>query len=103
MSKYRQAARIDANQPEIVEALRKIPGVTVEVGHDDIFIGHKKKNYWIELKTEDAVSKQTGEILESQIKDSQKDLRDDWSGHYAICWNLEQILKEMGIGNATSK
>lgn len=39
MSKHRYSPRSDANQPEIVKALRKIPGVTVQVGMDDILIG----------------------------------------------------------------
>lgn len=39
MSKHRYAASVDKNQPEIVKALRKIPGVTVQVGMDDILIG----------------------------------------------------------------
>lgn len=95
----RRKARVDDNQNDIVDALRSIPGVTVETDHDDLFIGFKNRNYWIELKSESAVSKKTGKILESQIKDSQKKLRDTWTGHYAICWNLDQILNEMGIND----
>jgi hypothetical protein len=97
MSKYRRAAKIDSNQNEIVKELRKIPGVTVEVNHDDILVGYKGKTYWYELKDESAVSKKTGKILESSIKDSQKKLRAEWAGHYKIVSSLEEILKDIGI------
>lgn len=42
MSKYRRAARIDKNQPEIVKILRSVPGVSVELGKDDI----RGVTYW---------------------------------------------------------
>ena len=97
VSKYRYAAKVDKNQPAIVKALRKIPGVTVQVGHDDILVGHRGETYWIEIKEPDAVSKRTGEIKPSAIKESQHKLLNEWSGHYAVCWNLDQILTEIGI------
>ena len=37
MSKFRRAAKIDKNQPYIVDELRKIPGISVQVGMDDIW------------------------------------------------------------------
>ena len=95
MSKYRRAAKIDNNQNEIVKALRSIPGCTVQVSMDDILIGYKGINYWIEIKQEDAVSKKTGLILESSIKDTQKKLRAEWKGQYNICSNINQILEVM--------
>ena len=98
MSKYRYAAKVDSNQPALVKALRAMPGVTVQVGMDDILVGHKGQTYWIEIKQPETVSKRTGEVRESEIKQSQKDLRDNWLGHYSICWSLDQILNEIGIG-----
>ena len=49
MSKNRYSARADANQPEIVKQLRKM-GMSVQCNMDDILIGWKGKNYWIEIK-----------------------------------------------------
>ena len=92
----RRAARIDANQPEIVALLRSIPGVTVEVGHDDILVGHKGKTYWFELKTPDCVGK-NGKVLESEKKDGQKKLEKEWKGHYKIVWNVDQIMEALGF------
>ncbi len=97
MARHRRAARIDVNQPAIVKALRKIPGVTVDLDHDDIFVGYRKINYWFEIKQPDTVSKKTGEVIESELKDSQKKLRREWKGHYSIVWTIEQILNEIGV------
>jgi hypothetical protein len=97
MSKFRRAARVDRNQRDIVFMLRSVPGVTVELGHDDLLVGYQGKTYWIELKSKSAVSKRTGKILESGIKESQKRLRDEFTGHYAICSCFEDIIKEIGL------
>lgn len=85
-SHRRQAARIDANQPEIVKALRKLDGVSVELDKDDILVGYQGATYWIEIKTGP----------KAKIKESQKKLVENWQGHYAICWNIDQILYEIG-------
>jgi len=95
LSRYRRAAKIDSNQPGIVEALRAIPGVTVNLGHDDIIVGYRGQTYWYEIKEPGAVSKKTGEIRESEKKQSQKDLEAKWKGHYKIIWSIDQILAEI--------
>lgn len=86
-SHRRQAARIDANQPEIVRGLRRLSGVTVSLDKDDILVGYKGSTYWIEIKVSE----------KSKVKPSQEKLLKEWSGHYAICWTLEQILYEIGF------
>ena len=93
----RFAKRIDANQNEIVKALRKIPGVDVDLDHDDILCGYNKQTFWFEIKQESEVSKVTGEIKPSAKKIRQIRLENTWPGHYKIVWNIDQILKEMGI------
>ena len=90
MSKWRRAAKIDANQPEIVKALRKIPGVTVELGMDDILVGYKGKTFWYEIKVSE----------KADVKPSQVKLNSDWRGHYKIVWSLEMILKDAGISRS---
>ena len=97
MYKNRTAAKIDSNQAGIVGKLRKIPGVSVELSHDDILVGYKKKTYWFEIKNPDLVSKKTGKIIDSAIKTDQKRLLRDFTGHYEIVWSVEQILKTLGI------
>ncbi len=90
------AKRVDANQPLIVKRLRAL-GCTVQLDMDDILVGHAGKNFWFELKTPDSVSKRTGKIKKSEIKPSQKKLRDEWRGHYRIVSSLEEILDDIGI------
>ncbi len=95
--KTKQTGRVDSNQAGIIEALCKIQGVTVEIGHNDILIGYKGRNYWVELKSQDTVSPRTGKVRPSEIKDSQKKLLKEWRGNYTICWNIDQILCLLGI------
>lgn len=93
--------KTDNNQSEIVKALRKIPGVTVEVGHDDILVGHRRKTYWFEIKDTSVISKKTGKPYKNAIKPSQEKLLATFTGHYAIAWEIGQILVEMGFASTS--
>jgi len=97
LSKHRRAARIDANQPEIVKALRKIPGVTVQLDMDDILVGYKGVNYWYEIKDPKKLFKNDGTFNKGEIKPSQEKLIENWMGHYKIAWSLDMILENIGI------
>lgn len=97
----RRKDKVDANQPEIVATLRAIPGVTVELGHEDILVGYKGRTYWYEVKTPECVGKD-GNIRESAKKDCQKRLEKEWKGHYLIIHSVDQILEDIGIDRATS-
>lgn len=93
----RRAARVDANQGPIVKELRSIPGVTVEVGHDDILVGHRGRTYWFEIKSDGAVSRRSGNILDSRKQDGQRELEERWRGHYRVVATLDEILQEIGL------
>lgn len=98
----RRKDKVDSNQAGIVADLRKIPGVTVEVDHDDILVGcmdrnHVPRTYWYEIKAPDQVSKKTGNVLQSALKDSQKELIKKWTGHYKVVTSLDEILKDIGV------
>ena len=80
-----------------MEELRKIPSVSVETDHDDIFVGYKGFNYWYELKNPNKISKKTGKVKESAKQKSQKKLSKTWKGHYKIVSTLDEILIDMGI------
>lgn len=85
---HRRAARVDGNQASIVNALRAIPGVTVELGHDDFIVGYKGVSYWVELKYPGR---------EKRLKPSQIRIRNTFTGCYIIASTLDQILTAMGI------
>ncbi len=89
MGKFRRAAKIDANQPDIVKALRALPGVTVEINHDDILVGYQGRTFWYELKE--------SEPTPSKIKPDQYRIWETWTGHYRIVWTLDQILEDIGL------
>jgi len=93
----RRAAKVDANQPGIVDALREIPGMSVEVDHDDILVGYKGRTYWYEIKAECHRNKMTKACNYGALKDKQKDLLRDWKGHYKIVFTVDEILKDIGI------
>ena len=96
MSKYRRKAKVDSNQVQIVEYLRKL-GFSVQPGHDDILVGRAGKTYWFELKSPSCRSKRTGEILDSKKKESQIKLEQEWKGHYKLVTSLDEILVEIEI------
>lgn len=97
MSKFRRAAKVDANQKQIVTDLRTIPGVTVAVGHDDLLVGYRGHTFWLEIKNEKNLSKKTGQVRLSAVKESQQRLKESWTGHYQIVTSLNEILKEIGF------
>jgi len=50
----RQAARIDANQPDIVKALRKIGASVFVIGRPvDLLVGFRQRSYIFEIKDPD--------------------------------------------------
>lgn len=93
----RRAARVDRNQADIVNGLRAIPGVSVEVGHDDILVGYQARTYWYEIKAPEAVSRRNETILGSQLTHSERRRLDDWEGHYRVVWDINHILDDLGI------
>jgi len=97
MSNLRRAKKVDANQPAIVAALLDIPGVSVELDHDDILVGYRGANYWFEIKDPDECANKDGVVFESSIRPKQKLLRATWRGQYSIVTTLKQILTEIGV------
>lgn len=93
----RRAAKIDANQNEIVDSLRQIPGVTVLIlsavgkGCPDLAIGFKARNYLFELKDgEKTESKKRLTMAEDQFFTK-------WTGQVSKAENLQDILSVLNI------
>ncbi len=98
MSRRYQVKNTDKNEKDIVADLRKIPGVSVQTDVNDILIGYKRQNFWIEIKNPDEVGKD-GKCYKSKGKtyEKQQSLLKHWTGKYAICTTLDQVLKEIGL------
>jgi hypothetical protein len=84
VSKFRRAAKVDANQSGIVKDLRSL-GFSVELGHDDILVGKHGKTYWYEIKVSEKAA----------VKESQKKLLAEYKGHYKIVWSTQMILDDI--------
>lgn len=88
----RRAAKIDDNQRAIVKALRSVPGVTVRItsmvghGFPDLAVGHRGRNYFLEIK--DSAKPPSARRLtpEEQL------FFDTWQGHCAVVMSMEEAL-----------
>lgn len=96
MKHLRRAARQDSNQAPIVNALRDIPGVTVELNHNDFLVGYKKRTYWIELKNENRKLRD-GTWEKGALQPDQERLLDEFTGAYFVVSSLKEILDILGI------
>ena len=96
MKHLRRAARQDSNQAPIVKALRDIPGVTVELNHNDFLVGYKKRTYWVELKNPDRKLR-NGKWKKNALQPDQERLLKEFTGHYILASSLDEILAAIGI------
>jgi len=91
----RYAANVDANQPEIVAALRKA-GATVEhlhavgAGCPDLMVGYNGETFCMEIKNPDAKGK---------LNRIQEEWHDNWAGHACVVRSVEEALVELKIGD----
>lgn len=91
----RRAARIDANQPEIVAALRDV-GASVALthqlggGYPDLTVGYRGVSYLIEIKDgNQPPSKQ-------QLTKAEERFHQSWGGQVAIVTSAEEALRVIG-------
>jgi len=87
----RWAAKSDANQQEIVNALRQV-GASVLVlsrvgqGCADLACGIRGQTYFLEVKTD-----------KGELTPAEKKFMKGWRGHYAIVRTPEEALKAIGV------
>lgn len=92
----RRAAKVDRNQPEIVEALRQL-GCSVQplhsVGHGcpDLAVGWQGKTYFLEVK--DGLRQPS----DRKLTDAQVEWHRDWRGHVATVNSVKEALDAIGI------
>jgi hypothetical protein len=91
----RRPDRTDDNQDSIVRQLRSMEGISVEVGHDDILVGHRGRTYWYEIKRPECRLKDGTGWKKGAIKDYQIQLAATYTGHYKIVTTLAEILEDI--------
>jgi hypothetical protein len=89
MSVHRYAARRDANEAIIIEALRTV-GATVirlsETGVCDLLVGYRGSNYLIEIKME-----------KGKLTDEQFSFFQTWRGQCDVARTPQEALKIIGV------
>lgn len=91
----RRAARTDANQTDIVDALRDV-GASVSVtsmvgsGFPDIVVGYRGINYLMEIK--DGSKPPSKRRLTSD----EQEFHDLWRGSVIVVQNVDEALKAIG-------
>lgn len=91
----RRKARVDKNQKQIVDALRRcgasvFPTHTVGGGFPDIVVGFQGVNYLVEIKD--------GEKIPSKRKltPDEVDFHDTWRGRVWVVESVDDALKMIG-------
>jgi hypothetical protein len=92
----RRDARIDANQPEIVAALRGVgaavqPLHTVGKGCPDLLVSHRMTNYLIEIKDGSKVPSAR------RLTQDQLDWHDAWRAPVHIVETVADALRVIGM------
>jgi hypothetical protein len=88
-------ARIDANQPDIVKEIRKIPGFSVTItsnlgnGFVDIVVGYCEINGLYEIK--DPAKPPSAQ----QLTEKEQQWHDGWHGQKAVVTTATQIIVDM--------
>ena len=89
--------KVDANQKQIVDALRKIPGVTVFSTHTigkgvpDIVVGYCGQNYLFEIKDGDKAPSQ------QKLTPMEVTFFETWKGQVKVATCLDDILNEIRL------
>jgi hypothetical protein len=84
---YQRRHKVDFNQQEIVEGLRKA-GRTVVILNStiDLLVGYQGKNFLLEVKRPEVRGKKT------ELKESQKDFIRNWRGQVSVVYTIEEAL-----------
>lgn len=86
----RYAAKRDANEGQIVDALEAAGCDVLRSTDIDLIVGHAGASYLLECKV-------PGRTSESRLRPLQKRLRASWRGHYAIVTTPEEALRAVGL------
>jgi hypothetical protein len=90
---FMRKRKVDVNQPELVDQIRQIPGVSVRhthmvgAGFVDLVVGFRGKNFLLELKNPDMPPSKR------KLTPDEEKFFKEWTGQVAIVHNLEDVLK----------
>ncbi|MEM9388727.1 MAG: hypothetical protein AAGA68_27040 [Pseudomonadota bacterium] len=92
----RRAAKVDDNQGDVVEALRKCgcsvsSTAAVGNGFPDIVVGVAGRNYLLEIKDGSKIPSKR------QLTRDEKKFRDGWSGQVATVNSPDEALRVVGL------
>jgi hypothetical protein len=92
----RRRAKVDANQGEIVLALQTVgcsvlPLVQLGGGVPDLLVGHRGRNYLLEVKRPGVRGKKRG-LYHQVVADRQQRWHDAWQGQADFVETVEQAL-----------
>jgi len=92
----RRAAKVDANQPEIVKALRRVgasvtPTHTAGEGFPDLAVGFRGANYLIEVK--DGSKPPSAR----KLTPPQQEWHVTWGGQVAVVKDVDEALAVLGL------
>ena len=82
----RRAAKRDASEAAIVDALRAVGATVVRTDWCDLTVGFRGRNFALECKTG-----------KGKLTRSQTDLLRTWAGHYDIVRTPEDALAAIGV------
>lgn len=86
----RYAKRRDQNEGAIREALERAGCDVIQTDEIDLVCGRAGRSFLLECKRPDRAS-------ESRLRPTQKRLRDNWRGHYAIVTTVDEALAAVGL------
>jgi len=88
----RYGNRKDANQGEIVQALKRVAASVFVMDEPcDLLVGFRGKNYLLEVKDPKKPPSKR------RLTIAQADFRQTWYGQYAIVHSAEEALKVIGV------
>jgi hypothetical protein len=94
----RPRKKSDANQPELVKQIRMLPQTTVFVtstvggGFPDIIVGHRGKNYLMEIKRSD------GYPSDRKLTDDELSFFESWKGQVDVVSTIEEVVQVLNRG-----
>lgn len=86
----RYAKRRDQNEGAIREALERAGCDVIQTDEIDLVCGRAGLSFLLECKHPDRAT-------ESRLRPTQKRLRDNWRGHYAIVTTVDEALAAVGL------